>query len=80
MKLATALWVLLLVLTALTTQAPVIAAGFVVPFVLVMTYIKGQIVIDHFMGLRHVTSWMRWVVPAWLVVVIGGIAYVFKLS
>ncbi len=80
MKLATALWVFLLILTALTTQAAVVAAGFLVPFVLVTTYIKGQVVIDHFMGLRHATSRLRWIVPAWLLVVIGGIAYTFTLS
>jgi hypothetical protein len=80
MKLATALWLLLLALTALTTQASAFAAGLVVPVALVATFIKGQVVIDHFMALRHVGGALRWVVPGWLVVVLGLIAYAFTLN
>lgn len=80
MKQATFLWLLLLALTALTTQASVIAAGMIVPLALVATFVKGQVVIDHFMALRHVGGAWRWIVPVWLLLVLGLIAFAFNLN
>ncbi len=80
MKQATALWLLLLALTALTTQASTLAAGMIVPLALAATFIKGQVVIDHFMALRHVAGILRWLVPAWLMLLLGLIAYAFTLN
>lgn len=80
MKQATALWLLLLALTALTTQAAIFAAGMLVPLVLATTFVKGQVVIDHFMALRHVGGAWRWIVPGWLAVVLSLIAYTFTLN
>lgn len=80
MKLATLLWLLLLGLTALSTQASVVvSAGAVVPLVLLLTLIKGGVVIDHFMALRHAGAPWRWIVLGWLVLVLGLIGYAFHL-
>lgn len=80
MKQATALWLLLLALTALTMQVSTLPAGLVVPLALAATFVKGQVVIDHFMALRQVGGALRWVVPGWLAVVLGLIAYAFNLN
>ena len=87
MKYATFLWLLLLALTALTTQASALAearltAGAVVPLVplvLLVTLVKGRVVIDHFMALQHVGGAWRWIVLGWLVLVLGLIGYAFYL-
>jgi hypothetical protein len=84
MKHATILWLILLALTALTTQASALAearlaAGAVVPLVLLATLIKGRVVIDHFMALRHVGAAWRWAVLGWLLLVLGLISYAFLL-
>jgi hypothetical protein len=84
MKHATILWLLLLALTALTTQASALAesrllAGAVVPLVLLATLVKGRVVIDHFMALQQVSGAWRWAVLGWLLLVIGLIGYAFHL-
>jgi hypothetical protein len=84
MRHATILWLLLLALTALTTQASALAearlaAGAVVPLVLLATLVKGRVVIDHFMALQQVSSAWRWTVLGWLLLVIGLIGYAFHL-
>lgn len=84
MKHATFLWLLLLGLTALSTQASALtkvglSAGAVVPLVLLLTLAKGRVVIDHFMALRHVGAAWRWAVLGWLLLVLGLIAYAFNL-
>lgn len=84
MRHATLLWLLLLGLTALSTQASVVAqftlsAGAVVPLVLLLTLIKGRVVIDHFMALQHAGGAWRWIVLGWLVLVLGLIGYAFHL-
>lgn len=85
MKRATVLWLLLLALTALTTQIPALAkislsAGAIMPLVALATLVKGRVVIDHFMALRSVGGLLRWIVPGWLVLVLGLIAYAFNLN
>ena len=85
MKHATFLWLFLLALTALTTQATTLAAaaglaGSVVPLVLLATLIKGRVVIDHFMALQHVGGPWRWIVLGWLLLVLGLIGYAFHLN
>ena len=84
MKHATFLWLLLLALTALTTQASALAdtrltAGAIVPLVLLATLVKGRVVIDHFMALQHVGGAWRWIVLGWLLLVLGLIGYAFHL-
>lgn len=85
MKGATFLWLLLLALTALTTQSAALAAaglsaGMLVMLVLVVTLAKGYIVIDHFMALHQVNGAWRWIVPGWLLLVLGLIGYAFNLN
>lgn len=84
MKHVTRLWLLLLVLTVASTQAPRLAgtawsAGAIVPLVLLLTLIKGRVVIDDFMALRHAGTAWRWGLLAWLVLVLGLIGYAFQL-
>jgi hypothetical protein len=76
------LWLLLLALTVLTTRIPTLAENFlspntVVPLVLLATLVKGHIVIDHFMALKRVGGAWRWIVPGWLLLVLGLIGYAF---
>jgi len=85
MKQATFLWLFLLALTALTTQATTLSAaagitGSVVPLVLLATLVKGRVVIDHFMALQHVGGPWRWIVLGWLLLVLGLIGYAFHLN
>jgi cytochrome c oxidase subunit 4 len=85
MRNATYHWLLLLALTALTTQSSTIAvsgwsAGTLVPLVLLATLIKGRVVIDHFMALRQVSGPWRWIVLGWLLLVLGLIGYAFHLN
>ena len=84
MKHATFLWLILLGLTALSTQASALAevglsAGAIVPLVLLLTFAKGRVVIDHFMALQHAGGAWRWIVLGWLTLVLGLIAYAFHL-
>ena len=85
MKQATFLWLLLLALTALTTQAATLSAaagltGSAVPLVLLATLVKGRVVIDRFMALQHVGGPWRWIVLGWLLLVLGLIGYAFNLN
>lgn len=85
MRHATALWLFLLALTALTTQAAALAAaaglsGTVVPLVLLATLVKGRVVIDRFMALQHVGGPWRWIVLGWLLLVLVLIGYAFNLN
>jgi cytochrome c oxidase subunit IV len=47
--------------------------------VLLATLVKGWVVIDRFMGLRHVVALWRWIVLGWLLVVLGLIGYAFRI-
>ncbi|MBT9539082.1 cytochrome C oxidase subunit IV family protein [Thiobacillus sp.] len=85
MKQATLLWLLLLALTTLTTQAATLSAaagltGSAVPLVLLAALIKGRVVIDRFMVLQHVDGPWRWIVLGWLLLVLGLIGYAFNLN
>ncbi len=82
MKLVISLWLILLALTVLTTRIPTLAenalsAHTIVPLVLLATLVKGHIVIDHFMALKRVGGPWRWIVPGWLLLVLGLIGYAF---
>ncbi len=82
MKLTISLWLILLSLTMLTARIPTLAenslsANIVVPLVLLATLVKGHIVIDHFMALNRVGGPWRWIVPGWLLLVLGLIGYAF---
>jgi len=74
-----------LILMALTMSAFIIGkmqlSGLaVVSFILASTFIKGQMVADHFMGLRRVRWVWRMIIAGWLTVVIGMIGFAYWLS
>ena len=79
-KSATYRWVGLLVLTGLTFG--LVASGLSGPAlitpVLLITLIKGRIVIDRFMALQGVAGPWRWIVLGWLAVVLGLIGFAFR--
>ena len=75
-------WLILLALTGLSTglaETHLPGATVLVP-VLVATLLKGRIVIDAFMGLRHAPVLWRVTVLGWLVAVVGLIAFAFRIS
>lgn len=75
-------WLILLALTGLSTglaETHLGSAALLVP-VLLATLLKGRIVIDAFMGLRHAPLPWRVTVLGWLVAVVGLIAFAFHTS
>ena len=40
--------------------------------------IKSQLVITHFMEMKHAPGFWRWIPTFWLVVVLGGIAITYQ--
>lgn len=79
---STRYWLILLALTALSfgmTETSWSGNAILVP-VLLATLIKGNVVIDRFMALRHAGAFWRWLVLGWLLVVLGLIAYAFHIS
>ena len=75
-------WLILLALTGLSTglaETHLAGAAVLVP-VLLATLLKGRIVIDAFMGLRHAPVLWRVTVLGWLVAVLGLIAFAFRIS
>lgn len=79
---ATRQWLILMALTGLTfgmAETGLSGTAVLIP-VLLATLVKGSIVIDRFMALRHVAALWRWIVLGWLLVVIGLIGYAFRIS
>lgn len=75
-------WAILLALTVMTVlvaQSGLSGLAFVIS-VLLITLVKGRIVIDHFMGLQGVAGPLRWIVLGWLVTVLGLIALAFRIT
>ena len=50
-----------------------------VAILLLSTFVKGQLVIDHFMGLKDVRLKYRIIPTIWLIVVISSIALAYYL-
>ena len=48
-----------------------------VVLMLLAAWFKGQMIIDHFMGLRHVEVLWRMIVSVWLILVLGIILIVY---
>jgi cytochrome c oxidase subunit 4 len=72
-------WLVLVLLTLVTYAVGELGYGgiTVVVMLLLSVAIKGQLVIDFFVGLVHVQSRWKWVVSVWLVSVLLliGLAY-----
>lgn len=81
---ATIVWLILLGLTGLTflIGRGGISGMTIVGFVLLTTLFKSQLVVDHFMGLRHVRPHWRVLLFGYLLVVCGmiGLAYYIGLA
>ena len=79
-KIATFQWVSLLLLTGLTfgiAEFGLSGRAMIIP-VLLITLLKGRIVIDRFMALQGVAGPWRWIVLGWLVIVLGAIGLAFR--
>jgi cytochrome c oxidase subunit 4 len=77
----TLVWLLLLTLTFATyaaSQLGLQGQGLILG-VLILAIIKGQLVTDHFMGLRRVSGFWRPLLSAYLLIVGGLIATAFLL-
>ena len=72
-------WLILVVLTLVTYAVGRFGYGgsTVVALLLLSVTIKGQLLIDFFMGLAHVQSRLKWLVTGWLLLVASliGLAY-----
>ena len=81
---ATWIWLLLLVFTALTLFIGRMGweGVAIVALILLLTTIKGKMVVDHFMGLRHVSLMWRIVMYAYLLIVgvLIGVAYIVGIN
>ncbi|SFV54330.1 hypothetical protein MNB_SM-6-727 [hydrothermal vent metagenome] len=56
-----------------------LASGFMVGVLLFTTFVKGQLVIDYFMGMKNVSLKYRLIPTIWLVVIISTIAFSYYL-
>ena len=74
-------WIVLIVLTlfAYLLGKLHLANGFMVGVLLFSTFIKGQLVIDYFMGMKNVSLKYRLIPTIWLFVVISSIAVSYYL-
>ena len=75
-------WIVLMLLTAAAWAVGVggwsgdaVAAG-----VLATTFVKGQLVVDRYMGLVRVRGPWRVLLAAWLLVVLGAVGLAFHLA
>lgn len=79
-KIATFQWAALLLLAVLTfglAESGLSGRVLIVP-VLLVTLLKGRIVIDRFMALQGVAGPWRWIVLGWLVLVLSLIGFAFR--
>lgn len=76
------IWFVLVFLTATTYTMGITGMGgaHVVMALLLSVLIKGQLVVDYFMGLKGVRAPWRWLVTGWLLVVVTLIGYAYWLG
>ena len=74
-------WIVLITLTifAYLLGKLHLASGFMVGVLLFTTFIKGQLVIDYFMGMKNVSLTYRLIPTIWLFVIISAIAVSYYL-
>lgn len=75
-------WFVLVFLTGTTYTMGMTGMGgpLVVLALLLSVLIKGQLVVDYFMGLKGVRSPWRWMATGWLTVVVALIGYAYWLG
>lgn len=79
---ATVVWMILVGLSLLMfalAQSGFESKLFVIT-ILISSWFKGQMIIDHFMGLRHVEIIWRLVISIWLILVLSVIFIVYLLG
>ena len=75
-------WLILVALTLVTYAAGQAGLGcrLVITGLLLSVVIKGQLIVDYFMGLRDVRNPWRWITTGWLVTVVTLIGVAFTLG
>ncbi|MDM8546128.1 cytochrome C oxidase subunit IV family protein [Candidatus Venteria ishoeyi] len=78
----TRVWLLLMSLTllALIIGKLELSGTVIISVLLFSTLLKGQMVIDYFMGLKYAPRLWRLMVSIWLFLVLGGIALAYWLG
>lgn len=78
----TRIWLALLVLTGITYSIGWMELGGtqIVMLVLIITFIKGEMVVGFFMGLRKTSLLWRAIMASWLLIVGGGIAIAYLIG
>jgi len=78
-KILEAVWILLVIFTifAFLLGKLELVSSVMVAVLLLSTFIKAQLVIDYFMGLKNVQNKYRFIPTLWLVVVISLIAIAY---
>jgi len=78
-KILEAVWILLVIFTifAFLLGKLELVSSIMVAVLLLSTFIKAQLVIDYFMGLKNVQNKYRFIPTLWLVVVISLIAIAY---
>ena len=78
-KILEAVWILLVIFTifAFLLGKLELVSSVMVAVLLLSTFIKAQLVIDYFMGLKNVQNKYRFIPTLWLVVVISLIAITY---
>ncbi len=74
-KYLTIIWIILITITITTALIGFfeLSGVYVVAFVLVSVFIKGQLIIDYYMGLKHVRAYWRLAMLGFVVVIPGVI-------
>ncbi|NNM52528.1 MAG: cytochrome C oxidase subunit IV family protein [Pseudomonadales bacterium] len=74
----TGIWILLLGLTLYSFHlSEWLTLRHVIPCALSLTLFKGQLVVDHFMGLKKVVAPWRWLMLGYLACLISLLAWAF---
>lgn len=78
----TVIWIILIVLTLITAYIGYreLSGLYIVGFILLSVIVKGQLIIDHFMGLRNVRVFWRFAMLGFIFVIPGIIYAGYILS
>lgn len=79
---ATLIWLTLLVLTLVSFSLGEVAhpGALAVAVIGIVTFAKGKLVLDYFMGLREVGGLFRYLLTGWLVLVLSLVALAFRIA
>lgn len=79
---ATLIWLALLLLTLVSFSLGEVAhpGTLAVAVIGIVTFTKGKLVLDYFMGLREVGGLFRYLLTGWLALVLSLVALAFRIS